>query len=74
MIRLDLSSKLNGRSLYWLAKTTGMNYSTVHKLGNEQTKGISFGILEKLCEALECEPCDLIVWDSTKKKGNRRKS
>jgi putative transcriptional regulator len=73
MIRLDVSSKLEGRSLYWLAKTTGMPYSTVHKLGNAQTYGISFDVLDKLCDALGCEPGDLLVRVSKGKKTGGRK-
>lgn len=63
-IRVSVTPLLAGRSLYWLAKTAGLPYWTVHKIANNKTNGISFNVLEKLCNALECEPCELIVRES----------
>lgn len=61
IIQVSVKPLLANRSLYWLAKAAGLPYWTVHKIANNKTKGISFEVLEKLCDALECEPCDLIV-------------
>lgn len=60
-VKIDLETLLAGRSLYWLSKTSGIPYSTVHKVARNKTDGISFVVLEKLCDALECEPCQLII-------------
>lgn len=60
-VKIDLETLLAGRSLYWLAKTSGIPYSTVHKIASSKTDGISFIVLEKLSDALECEPSDLII-------------
>ena len=60
-IKIDIETYLASRSIYWLAKTSGIPYSTVHKIASNKTDGISFIILEKLCDALECNPCELIV-------------
>lgn len=60
-VRIYLETLLAGRSLYWLAKSSGIPYSTVHKIASNKTDGISFVVLEKLSDALECEPRDLIV-------------
>lgn len=60
-VKIELETFLAGRSLYWLAKTSGVPYSTVHKIASHKTDGISFVILEKLSDALECEPSDLII-------------
>ena len=60
-VKIDLETFLAGRSLYWLAKTSGIPYSTVHKIASNKTDGISFIVLEKLSDALEREPNDLIV-------------
>jgi len=65
-VKIDLETLLDGRSLYWLAKTSGIPYSTVHKVARNKTDGISFVVLEKLCDALECEPCQLIVREKLK--------
>lgn len=60
-VKIDLETHLAGRSLYWLAKNSGVPYSTLHKIARNKTDGISFIVLEKLCDSLDCEPCELIV-------------
>lgn len=65
-VKIDLETHLAGRSLYWLGKATGLPYSTVHKIAKNKTDGISFVVLEKLCDVLECEPCELIVRNKVK--------
>lgn len=70
-VKIDLETHLAGRSLYWLAKTTGLPYSTVHKIAKNRTDGISFIVLERLCEAFKCEPCQLIFRDKSN-AGNER--
>lgn len=42
-----------------LAKWAGVSLSTIHRLYYDQTKGIDFETLDKLCEALQCTPNDL---------------
>jgi DNA-binding Xre family transcriptional regulator len=61
MIELRLEERLKGRSLYWLSKQTGIAYSTIHRLATMPPQGISFIVLDKLCDALECKPGDLIT-------------
>ncbi len=60
-----------GKTLYWLSKETGTAYSTVHKLGSSSTDGISFRVLDRVCDALECEPGDLLV-RVPEKKGEKK--
>lgn len=69
-VRIDLETHLDGRSLYWLAKMTGLPYSTIHKIANNKTDGISFIVLEKLCAVFDCEPCELIVKDKVKQQNS----
>jgi putative transcriptional regulator len=61
MIKFRLEERLGDRSLYWLAKEAGISYSTIHKLKKTPPKGISFEVLDKLCDALNCTPGDLLV-------------
>jgi DNA-binding Xre family transcriptional regulator len=68
MIELRLNERLGSRSLYWLAKQSGIAYSTIHKLKKAAPQGISFDVLDKLCDALECAPGDLLVKVSEVKK------
>lgn len=75
MIRLNLDQQLEarGHSLYWLAKQTGVAYSTLWKLKTADTQGISYGVLDKLCEALDCTPGELLVRVSGEKNAANRK-
>jgi putative transcriptional regulator len=74
-LRLEQQLEARGESLYWLAKQTGVAYSTLWKLKTADTQGISYGVLDKLCNALECEPGDLFVRvpDVKRSKGGRAK-
>jgi len=62
-----------GKSLYWLSKETGTAYSTMHKLGSSTTDSISFRVLDRLCDVLECTPGDILVKaDNKKNKGAKK--
>jgi putative transcriptional regulator len=63
MIQPKLSEVLEekGKTLYWLAKETGIAYSTLHKFNTSQTKGIDYRVLDGMCLALDCQPGDLLV-------------
>ncbi len=53
--------KQKGKSMYWLAKTTGISYPTIHNLVNNKTESIKFEVIEKICSALNCTPNDLLI-------------
>lgn len=71
-MRIDEMLEARGRSLYWLAKQSGVAYSTLWKLKTADTQGVSFGVLDRICEALECDPGDLLV-RVIDKKGKQKK-
>lgn len=48
------------KTAYWLAKKTGISYTTLWRLGKGDSKGINFNTLEKICRALDCGPGDLL--------------
>ncbi len=73
-VKIELTTHLAGRSLYWLAKTSGVAYSTVHKIANNKTDGISFVVLEQFANAFNCEPCDLIVRKPSRSRINTVKN
>jgi putative transcriptional regulator len=50
-----------------LSKATGINYANCHKLWQGNQKMISIDTVDKLCEALECTPNDLLIFTSAKK-------
>ncbi|HEY7784683.1 MAG TPA: helix-turn-helix transcriptional regulator [Pyrinomonadaceae bacterium] len=62
MIVIHLDSLLADldRSFYWLAKQTGISHTTLWRLKKGRALGINFETLEKLCQALNCDPGDLL--------------
>lgn len=42
-----------------VARIANLRYNTVYNLYYNQTKGIDFATLDKLCFALDCNPNDL---------------
>jgi putative transcriptional regulator len=57
--RLHEALEERGLSLRWLSIHSNVAYTTLHKLKTGKQRGISFGVLQRLCEALDCEPSDL---------------
>jgi putative transcriptional regulator len=62
MIRLTLLEALEKKekSIYWLAKETGLRYATLHRLATKEVEKVDLRVLEKVCRALECEPGELL--------------
>lgn len=46
----------------------GSGYQAVSNLMNNETTGIKFETLEKMCEILECDPGDIIVIKNTTRR------
>ncbi len=59
-IQIDLILEKRQRSFYWLAKTTGISHTTLWRLKKGKAQGIYFVTLEKICQALECKPSDIL--------------
>jgi putative transcriptional regulator len=68
--RIDDVLGTRGKSLYWLAKETGISYNTLHRLQSGTSQGITFDVLDKICTALECAPGDLLA--QARKKGGKK--
>ena len=69
MIEITIDELLvnHGRSFYWLAKETGISHTTLWRLKKGKALGINFETLEKMCEALKCQPGDLLAHSNRKK-------
>jgi len=75
-LRVEEVLKQRRRSLYWLARNTGISYTTLWRLTKDRALGINFSTLEKLCAALECSLGDVIELENVeeaKPKGNTRR-
>jgi putative transcriptional regulator len=73
-IRVDELLKSQERSFYWLAKETGISHTTLWRLKKGKALGINFDTLDKICDALGCQPGDVLTLASEKKRGQRRSS
>jgi putative transcriptional regulator len=53
------------RTFYWLSKQTGISHTTLWRLKKGKALGINFITLEKICEALECTPGEVLKFETT---------
>ena len=65
-IQLDRLLAKRKKSFYWLAKETGVSYSTLWRLKTGKALGINFATLINICKILECGPGDLLVLKKTR--------
>ncbi len=61
-IRLDRLLASRGMTLAELAERVGIAYANLSILKNNHARAIRFSTLTRLCEALECQPGDLLRW------------
>ena len=73
-IRVHELLKTHGRTFYWLAKETGISHTTLWRLKRGSALGINFATLEKLCQALACQPGDILSLAAKPKAGHARKA
>jgi putative transcriptional regulator len=75
MIKFQLNELLEerGQTLYWLWKQTGIRYATVWQMGKNEVARLNLDALDRVCEALECQPGDLLVRVRDRKRGKRGK-
>ena len=70
MIRFQLNELLQerGQTLYWLCKQTGIRYATIWQMGKGDVARLNLDVLDRVCEALECQPGDLLVRAEAKRR------
>ena len=52
-----------GMTIYQLAQRTGLAYPTAYRLVRKSPRRIDMATLATLCEALQCSPGDLLVYE-----------
>lgn len=69
MIKLRLSEMLKERERtpYWLAKETGIRYASIWQMNKGDLARLHIDTLDLICEALDCQPGDLLVRVSARK-------
>ncbi len=63
IIKLKETLNLKEKSIYWLSKETGIAASTLSRICNYKTSGVQFSVLDKICQALDCEISDILEHD-----------
>ncbi len=69
-IKLNIKKIAKDRGIktaYRLQRQANLSPSNASRLYNDDIKQISLDTLGKLCEALECEPSDILVVEKPKK-------
>lgn len=57
---LNDTLKSKNISQYQLAKMTGISASALNNLCNNKTTSIQFSLIDKICDALDCEISDIL--------------
>ena len=65
MIRIDLDVMLARRkmSLTELSQRVGITMANLSILKNGRARAVRMSTLDAICEALNCQPGDILVWE-----------
>lgn len=60
-MRVTIDDVLQDRnkSRYWLSQQLKCSYQSLVKLCNNETSSISFDLMSRICDVLNCEPNDI---------------
>lgn len=62
-VRLEEQMKAKGVSLTELSERVGLTLANLSILKTGKAKAVRFSTLEAICEVLECQPGDLLVFE-----------
>lgn len=62
-IKLNTIMKIRNITLTELSEKTGLTISNLSNIKNNRIASIRFSTLEKLCKVLDCQPCDILVYE-----------
>ncbi|WP_040984717.1 helix-turn-helix domain-containing protein [Oceanobacillus jeddahense] len=69
MIHIDVMLAKRKMSVTELTEKVGITMANLSILKNGKAKAIRFSTLEKICEALECQPGDILEYVPDDKEG-----
>lgn len=61
-IKLDKYLKQVGKTRYWVAKNTGMDFQTIDKYYKNKVVRYDSYILARICDCLACDISDIIEY------------
>lgn len=64
IVNLDVMMAKRKIGLGDLAKEVGISNANLSILKNNKAKAIRFSTLEKICQVLECQPGDILVYEN----------
>jgi len=70
VIRIELKQLLDGRSLYWLSQESGIRWATIAAMAKGKLRRIDLSALDAICDALDCEPGDLLKIERRRARKN----
>ncbi len=65
ILNIDVMLAKRKMSVTELAERVGITLTNISLLKNGKVKGLRFSTLEKICEALDCQPGDLLEYRKT---------
>jgi putative transcriptional regulator len=77
VIKLRLNELLAERGLtpYWLWKETGIRWASIWQMNKGDTERLHIETLDRICEALQCQPGHLLIRVESKRgKLSRKKA
>ena len=63
IVNLDVMMATRKMSLNELSETVNITLANLSKLKTGKVKAIRFSTLEAICEALDCQPGDLLAYE-----------
>ena len=66
VVRLDVMLAMRKMRSKELAERIGITEQNVSLLKSGKVKGVRFETLEKICEVLECQPGDILLFEPEK--------
>ena len=63
IVNLDVMMAKRKMSLNELSESVGVTLSNLSILKNGKAKAVRFSTLEAICEALECQPGDILEYE-----------
>ena len=70
-VRIKEILKEEKKSKYWFVKQMEGGYQALSHLMDNETSSIHFETLEKVCNVLNCEPGEILVYKRKKKKSRK---
>jgi len=70
IVNLDVMMAKRKMSLNELSETVDITLANLSKLKTGKVKAIRFSTLEAVCDALDCQPGDILEYSKEKNPGN----